>query len=103
MAGLKEKLRNWLESQGYPLEMRVARSFRRHNFRVFKSDYYKDPDSGVMRETDVRPSLQDEIHGVLGRIGFVIECKQSKDKPWVLFTGATSLADPARVVQRHQN
>jgi hypothetical protein len=100
VADLDEKLRSWLESQGYPLEMRVAGSFRQRRFGVFQSEYYKNPESGTMRETDVRPTMQVEIQGILVRLGFVIECKQSKDKPWVLFTAPTRLASPGRVAQR---
>jgi hypothetical protein len=97
---LEEKIRAWLEAQGYPLEMRVARQFRSRGFRVVQSEFYKDGESGLLRETDVVASAQSEADGVLIRVSFVVECKTSPDKPWVLFTAASLLAEPARIAQR---
>ena len=42
-SALPERLRNWLEEQGYPLEMNVAASMRKVGARVIQSDYYEDP------------------------------------------------------------
>lgn len=97
---LKTKIQEWLESQGYPLEMRVARAMQRRRFRVFQSEYYRDVESGAHREIDVVASAQRTIHGLLTRISFVVECKAQRDKPWVIFTTPPGLKDAARFTQR---
>lgn len=101
---LEEKLISWLKTQGYPLEMQVAQTFQDQGATVFQSDYYVDRSTGESREVDVVASWQlnlDLPETVLARICFVVECKSSRDKPWLLFTTeGTGLAGPARVVQR---
>jgi hypothetical protein len=101
MNELESKIKTWLEEQGYPLEMRVACAFRRAGFRVVQSDYYKDPTSGTQREIDVVAHTDRHFEGLLVRVEFVIECKSSKSKPWLMFCASDQrLADPARVAQR---
>ncbi len=100
MEKLEEKLRDWLEKQGYPLEMQVAAAFQKQGFRVMQSEYYEDPESKGMREIDVVASRQQKVGNYYVRLTFAIECKQSKEKPWVLFAGQQRLPGPARVVQR---
>jgi len=97
---MEEEIGKWLETQGYPLEMRVAREFQAHGFRVQQSDYYQDDESGTWRETDVVAYLQATVDDLLYRVEFVVECKTAPDKPWVLFTSDSGVAAPARVVQR---
>ncbi|MGK3981490.1 hypothetical protein WME99_00525 [Sorangium sp. So ce136] len=97
---LEEKLVEWMKSQGYPLEMAVARAFQRKNFLIIRSEYYLDPDTHTARETDVVASVQEEVGDVFIRLSFVLECKTSLDKPWLLFSDEMGLADPARVAQR---
>jgi hypothetical protein len=80
---LDAKVREWLASSGYPLEMQVAEAFRKAGFQISQGIYY--PDSGGPRELDV---LAQEIHHTrwaLLRIAFFIECKASRDKPWIVF------------------
>lgn len=98
---LKQSVTEWLNSQGFPLEMAVAAAFRQKGFWVTQSDYYEDPNTGTQREIDVTARLQTYVQADLVRVTFVVECKVSKDKPWVLFTADTvRLADRARIVQR---
>ncbi len=97
---LNKKIKDWLNDQGYPLEMRVASSFQKKGFRVVQSDYFEDHESGKMREVDVVAHLQHEFDDILVRLQLIIETKQSKH-PWVLFCSENiKLADPARVAQR---
>ncbi len=97
----QEKVAEWLRSEGYPLEMQVATAFRKSGFQTIQSEFYDDPDTGKPREVDVDASVQREIAGTLVRVSFSVECKVSRDKPWVLFTtGDTLLAEPATVAQR---
>ena len=96
-----ERVAEWLRSEGYPLEMQVAAAFRKSGFQTIQSEFYDDPDTGKPREVDVHASMQREIAGTLVRVSFSVECKVSRDKPWVLFsTGDALLADPATVAQR---
>jgi len=81
---LKKKVTAWLETQGYPLEMRVASALREVGFDVSQGEYYDDPETQTAREIDVIAVKRDK-YGLLG-ISLVVECKKSADKPWVLFT-----------------
>lgn len=84
------KVRSWLETEGYPLELRTAREFRRLGADVHVGRFYVDPDSKEPREIDVIA-----VFTAVGAqtqkaaaVSFVIECKsQPKDsRPWVMFT-----------------
>jgi len=98
---LEKRVAEWLRSGGYPLEMQVAAAFRKSGFRTIQSEFYDDPDSGKLREIDIDASVQREIADTLVRVSFSVECKVSRDKPWVLFTtGDALLAEPATVAQR---
>lgn len=98
---LNSGLAKWLKEQGYPLEMTVARAFRKVGFHIIQSEYYDDPETGKHREIDVSSSIQKRMNNFLGRVGFCVECKLAKDKPWIIFTSLEiQLADPARIVQR---
>lgn len=82
----QESVEAWLKKQGYPLEMRTARAFSRRGWFLHHSRRYRDNVSGKDREIDLLafcddPSPKNGIHG-----HFVIECKWSQKKPWVLFT-----------------
>lgn len=99
-SALETKLLSWLATQGYPLEMTVARAFQRSGFRVVQSDYYTKEGSGISREIDVLASLQKVEEGLVIRVTIVVECKSSKEKPWLLFSKERSLAKPALIAQR---
>jgi hypothetical protein len=99
---LPSKLRDWLQREGYPFEMRVAQAFARAGFAIQQSDYYDDPDKGVPREIDVVATVQSSLRfDLIFRIIFLIECKSSLDKPWlVLCAKGDDLPKPAKVAQR---
>ena len=50
---LEKRVADWLKTQGYPLEMRVASALREVGFDVSQSEYYNDPDTQTSREIDV--------------------------------------------------
>lgn len=98
---LDKKIHDWLNKQGYPLEMEVANSFQEVGFQVSQSEYYLDPESEDTREIDIVASLSKSYHQKVVKIKFIIECKVSKDKPWVLFSSSkTSLPNRSNIVQR---
>jgi hypothetical protein len=82
---VQTKVEAWLKDQGYPLEMRTARAFQSRGWFLHQSRRYKDPVLEKEREIDLLafnddPAPSSKIHG-----HFVIECKWSPQKPWVLF------------------
>lgn len=94
-----DKVRDWLNSAGYPLEMRVARAFKRGSFDgVVQGDIYRSGEK--YREIDVSAVIG-EIHDIDPRdedsdaIWFellvVCECKRNPagNRPWVVFTDHT--------------
>jgi hypothetical protein len=84
------KVKDWVEKQGYSLEMRVAKLFKESGFNVSQFDYYQDFETDKLREIDVSASVKKQIEGIEIRINLFIECKYLK-KPWVVFTTPRSL------------
>jgi hypothetical protein len=58
---ITKNVREWLEGEGFPLEMRVAAAFRKTGFDVRQSSFYMDPESGKGREIDVIATDPDYI------------------------------------------
>jgi len=86
-----DKVAKWLEKQGYPLEILVARQFHQADFYVKISDFYMDFETEKPREIDVTAQYHSEIFDpVLLQVSFHIECKSSPDKPWIMFVSDTS-------------
>ena len=44
---LVTRVKKWLKSQGYPLEMEAAQIFRQAGFRVDQSQFYTDPNMSL--------------------------------------------------------
>ena len=82
------KVREWLEKQGYSLEMRAASAFRKAGLEVRQSSYYIDPETAKPREMDVE-AISTSFLGYVD-IRFFVECK-SGDKPWVLLCSPDTL------------
>lgn len=83
---LDDRVREWLQNQGYPLEMLVADHFMKAGFDIASSDYYTDCDSGEPREIDVRAyRWSDFDQQTTVQVCWNIECKLARSKPWVLF------------------
>lgn len=101
MTDLEGKVKAWINEQGYPLEMRVAKEFREGGFRARQSEYFIDPENGDSREIDVIASRQCKVGDILVRLTVCIECKVAKKHPWIIFCSQdTIIAKPAAVVQR---
>ena len=81
---LNKKVAEWLDSQGYPLEMKVASTLRDSGFRVQHSAHYIDPETSKSREIDIICTAIGDRYG-MADIHFVIECKSTK-QPWIIFT-----------------
>lgn len=97
---LPDKILEWLNKQGYPTEFQVANICDRHGFRVLQGYHVRNENSDVPREIDVLAQTDDIANDYLIRVCHVIECKWSKDKPWVVLTSRHGqLASPACVAQ----
>lgn len=100
-SSIEDRIKKWLEEQGYPLEMDVARAFRERSFAVQQAEFYPDPETGDSREIDVVARLRAEYERRLLELVFPVECKRATSKPWLIFTDRSiRLAGPARVMQR---
>lgn len=96
---LDKRLVEWLETQGYPLEMYVAKRFEAHGFTCLQSDYYLDRESQQYREIDVQ-GITSRKHGNAIFAGtLACECKASKGKPWVLFTNQNHTLDTSMLLR----
>lgn len=93
MKTIDQKIKEWLLTQGYPLEMEVAVAFENGGFGVSQSEFYLDPRTGVSREIDVRASSTLYTENTSASLSYVVECKKSTDKPWVLFTRENKIID----------
>jgi hypothetical protein len=97
---LPDKVLEWLNKQGYPTEFQVANICHRNGFRVFQGYHVRSESSDVPREIDVLAQTDDLSDDYLIRVCHVIECKWSRDKPWVVLTSRHGqLANPACVAQ----
>lgn len=82
---LTTKVKNWVEEQGYSLEMRVAKKFQENGFTVSQFEHFVDQESHSVRPVDVVVSLAKDIGNSRIVIKLYVECKYSaKDKPWVI-------------------
>ncbi|MFF0715566.1 hypothetical protein ACWEVM_11195 [Streptomyces bauhiniae] len=82
----------------------MAQVLRDNGIKFTQSEYYRDVESGDLREIDlsIRISLRDydeEMPGIY--LCPVIECKSSPGKPWILFSGGVTLSDSAKIAQRY--
>lgn len=88
------KVLEWLEKQGYPLEMRVAALWRsRTSFEVRQGWHYSDVETGQSREIDVSVTSMDPLG--LAAIHVSVECKATT-KPWILFTSNHTVENYSR-------
>jgi hypothetical protein len=79
-----EKVKKLLEKQGYPFEMFVAKAFLDEGLDIVSAEYFIDKDSGEYREIDLHSYFQWTSKKICYSIRFIIECKVSKEKPWVI-------------------
>lgn len=90
---LEGKILAWLRKQGFPLELKVAKSFQRQSFSVLQSSYYTDFEEHKPRETDVVARIYSHFEPEDAKFineletYVVVECKTT-EKPWIAFKGA---------------
>lgn len=94
---LEERVLAWLRGEGYPLEFRTARVLRDCGFHVQQGRHFRSRDD-TPREIDVVADLNLEEAGTLLRVSHFIECKWSRDHPWVVFSSSHSRMTPSACV-----
>jgi hypothetical protein len=95
---LQQKIHAWLQKEGYPLEFATADAFRRAGFSVLQGEYTQATEKEPRRELDVVAHISDRGDHLL-RVEYVVECKWSGDKPWVLFGANRGMTTAACVSQ----
>jgi hypothetical protein len=90
---MMNKLAEWLDKQGFSLEMRAAAAFRGAGFDVKQSAHYHDRGLGKDREVDVIATRRERSGRALVHVA--VECKSS-DKPWVVLISPDTLATISR-------
>lgn len=97
---LDEKVRTWLSTQGYRLEMVVAEHFHSAGCDVTISDFATDPKTNMSREIDVVATEAVFLsERTFFEFMFAVECKHSKEKPWIVFK--SSVSGPASSTTRY--
>jgi hypothetical protein len=85
---LMHDVRNWLNQNGYVLEMEVARELMPHCSLVVQGFQFNDPITDKLRETDVFCEWMSTNGDIEHSIEMVIECK-STTAPWIAFYGGS--------------
>jgi len=93
---LEKKVLKWIKEEGYPLELSVANAFMNYNFEISVSDYYKDYETQQIREIDITAFKYKSHERLFSQVSCCIECKSSRDKPWVIFV---SQSQPHQIIQ----
>jgi hypothetical protein len=96
---LRSKVRDWLNGQGYPLEFRVADPFTSRGFAVTPSHYVDVPGADVPREIDALAVYSRFMMSVQMRFEFYVECKWSKQLPWVVFASRVPTSSPSAILR----
>ena len=80
------KISEWIKSQGYPLEMYCRNELAKSKFNAVQSLKYEDTETKKIREIDILATKFIYLNNVTFNFSLVIECKLTKDKPWLVFT-----------------
>jgi hypothetical protein len=98
---LAERVLDWLEKQGYPLEFRTARAFQDAGFGVRQGTHYR-PEEGPPREIDVIGDVIAERGESFLRIAYYVECKYTKGRPWVVLSSRSASMAPSACIAQSQ-
>lgn len=100
---LRKKLLAELQKSGIPVEIRAVRDLRRARWLAIPSVHYQDV-SGNLHEIDIYASTilaeHDEWPHFPPSVQLIIECKRSREKPWVFFEDNTDVVFFKEVFQR---
>ena len=85
---IEDRVHDWLSRQGYPLEFRTAAVFSKAGFQVRQGEYVSETRSDKVREIDILADAPRRHVDQPARICYVVECKWTKEKPWIIFTSS---------------
>lgn len=88
---IEDRVHDWLSRQGYPLEFRTAAVFSKAGFQVQQGEYVSDTRSDKLREIDILADAPRKHVDQPARICYVVGCKWTKEKPWVIFTSSNKV------------
>jgi len=97
---LQQKVLDWLSQEGYPLEFFTATTFRQHGFGVWQGQYAVDPKTPAVREIDIIAFADRHLNDGFLRIEYIVECKWTKDKPWVVFSSKSASMAPSACISQ---
>lgn len=103
----REKVRKWLDANGYPLEMRVASILHAATFNVEQSIYYHPAYNEEPQEIDVLAQtsrvLPVDNYQLIVALTNIVECKSNPKtkRPWVAFTRPQTTVQPKDVLAAH--
>jgi len=93
----KKNIIEEIEKTGFPLELRVSKILKDNSYYIANNLYYIDKDEDKGREIDMRAlknyTFKKGEKEYFIRHCFLIECKKSVDKPWVIFTSPKTYYD----------
>jgi hypothetical protein len=92
------QVRDWLEKQGYPLEFQTASAFSAAGIATTQGAHVRETESGPAREIDVIAQIRGNAGSITCSVDVVIECKWSRDKPWVVFTAPRTTMSPSACI-----
>jgi hypothetical protein len=95
---LADQVKSWLEAQGHPLEFRVNAEFAAAGVATDQGFYVQDSSSSAPREIDVLARVRRSDDDFIAEVSLVVECKWSRDKPWIVFTSPTNVMSPAACI-----
>lgn len=95
---IENKILEWLSKEGYPLEFQVANIFRKFGFPSFQGKYINDYKTNNPREIDVIAQHTTNVGDSFLRISYLVECKWTGNKPWVIFTDEFSHIAPSACI-----
>jgi hypothetical protein len=100
---LRRGAEEWLNKEGYPLEMRTHKVFKDAGFHnISQGGYYRDPITLKWREIDVATYDILNKSGEWFYISYVVECTYAARTPWVVFPiDSTRTADDEWIWEGH--
>jgi len=96
---INHRIKEWLLSEGYPLEFETASKFRKAGFSVSSGEYTREDKKGTPREIDVLASVRSSQDEIICDVSYIIECKYTVDKPWIFFTSDQNFSESACIAQ----
>ncbi|MFH1065840.1 MAG: hypothetical protein V1734_05030, partial [Nanoarchaeota archaeon] len=109
---LTKKIKEDILKSGFPLELEVSSKLEKKGWHIFQNEYVSEynPDKNIDQEYEIDilalKLFEKEISGFKFQFWprIIIECKKSKNHPWVFFTREKQIFDePSRLIKQSVN